>query len=130
MKTALLLLLFLSLACNSRALKCHTCAASSEDDCNKQGSTVCPQYADACATITGTNAVLKSCTYKAFCDKASGSSSAAKMECCFGDNCNGPHKSHSHWDHHQRSSAGVATSDPLLLISALLLLLRLGCSQM
>lgn len=35
------------------ALKCHTCVASNENDCNRQGSTSCPQYADACSTITG-----------------------------------------------------------------------------
>lgn len=39
--------------CPVHALKCHTCVASNENDCNRQGSTSCPQYADACSTITG-----------------------------------------------------------------------------
>ncbi|XP_041793869.1 uncharacterized protein si:ch211-113d22.2 isoform X1 [Chelmon rostratus] len=134
MKTALVLLLLISLACHSglscsvcqgHALKCHTCVASNEDDCNRQGSTSCPQYADACSTITGPNTVMKSCTYKSFCDKAHGSNSGAKMQCCFGDDCNGPHKSHSHWDHHH-NSAGALASSPVLLITALLLHVAFG----
>ncbi|XP_070689202.1 uncharacterized protein [Pempheris klunzingeri] len=135
MKTALtLLLLLVSLACHSGlscsvckgyALKCHTCVASNEDDCNRQGSTSCPQYADACSTITGPNTVMKSCTYKAFCDKANGGKSGAKMECCFGDDCNGPHRSHSHGN---RNSAGALACSPVLLITALLL--RMGLSQL
>ena len=39
--------------CKGHGLKCHTCVASNDDDCNRQGSTPCPQYADACSTITG-----------------------------------------------------------------------------
>nr|XP_054587441.1 uncharacterized protein si:ch211-113d22.2 [Nothobranchius furzeri] len=120
MKTALALLVFIPLAFHSHALKCHTCVASSEDDCNRQGSTSCPQYADACSTITGPNTVMKSCTYNAFCDKARSSSSGAKMECCFGDDCNGPHRSHSHGDHHRNGAGALATS-PVMLITALLL---------
>ncbi|KAK9522702.1 hypothetical protein VZT92_019149 [Zoarces viviparus] len=136
MKTPLALLLLISLACRSglscsvckgHALKCHTCVASNEDDCNRHGSTSCPQYADACSTITGPNTVMKSCTYKAFCDKAHGAGSGAKMECCFGDDCNGPHRSHSHGDHH-RSIAGALASSPVLLITALLL--RVAASQL
>ncbi|KAM3610559.1 uncharacterized protein V6R79_005712 [Siganus canaliculatus] len=118
MKTALTLLLFLSLVCHSHTLKCHTCVASNEEDCNRQGSTSCPQYADACSTITGPNTVMKSCTYKGFCDKAHGGSSGAKMECCFGDDCNGPHRSHSHGNH--GNGAGALASSPVLLITALL----------
>uniref|UniRef100_A0A673CYJ8 Si:ch211-113d22.2 n=1 Tax=Sphaeramia orbicularis TaxID=375764 RepID=A0A673CYJ8_9TELE len=122
MKSALALLLMSgSLSCSvcqGHTLKCHTCVASNEDDCNKQGSTSCPQYADACSTITGPNTVMKSCTYKAFCDKAQGSSSGAQMACCFGDNCNGPHRSHSHG---ARGSVGALASSPVLLITTLLL---------
>lgn len=69
--------------------------------------------------------VMKSCTYKGFCEKAHGSSSGAKMECCFGDDCNGPHKSHSHGDHH-RNSAGALASSPLLLMTSLLLRTAFG----
>uniref|UniRef100_A0A665TWX9 Si:ch211-113d22.2 n=1 Tax=Echeneis naucrates TaxID=173247 RepID=A0A665TWX9_ECHNA len=120
MKTALALLLFVSLAFRSHALKCHTCVASNEDDCNRQGSTSCPQYADACSTITGPNTVMKSCSYKAFCDKANGGSSGAKMVCCFGDDCNGPHRSRSHGEH-PHSSAGAVSASPILLMVPLLL---------
>ncbi|XP_050931283.1 uncharacterized protein si:ch211-113d22.2 isoform X2 [Lates calcarifer] len=127
MKTALALLLFASLACHSHALKCHTCVASNEDDCNRQGSASCPQYADACSTITGPNTVMKSCTYKAFCDKANGGNSGAKMECCFGDDCNGPHRSHSYGEH-RHNGAGALASSPVLLVAALLL--RLAFSRL
>uniref|UniRef100_A0A3B4GKY7 Si:ch211-113d22.2 n=1 Tax=Pundamilia nyererei TaxID=303518 RepID=A0A3B4GKY7_9CICH len=131
MKTALAVLLLkpgtLSCSvCEGHALKCHTCVASNEEDCNRQGSTTCPQYADACSTITGPNTVMKSCTYKAFCDKANSGTSGAKMHCCFGDDCNGPHKSHSHGGHH--NSTGAISSSPVLLITALLL--RMALSQL
>uniref|UniRef100_A0A3B5KII1 Si:ch211-113d22.2 n=1 Tax=Takifugu rubripes TaxID=31033 RepID=A0A3B5KII1_TAKRU len=124
MKTELALLLLISLACHGvlccsvcqgLALKCHTCVASNEDDCNRQGSASCPQYADACSTIIGANTVMKSCTYKDFCNKAHGSSSGAKMQCCFSDDCNGPHRSH------HRNSAGAVAPSPILLASALLI---------
>ncbi|XP_068167511.1 uncharacterized protein si:ch211-113d22.2 [Antennarius striatus] len=127
MKTALALLLLVCLFCHSHALKCHTCVASNEEDCNQQGSTPCPQYADACSTITGPNTVMKSCTYRGFCNKAQGSSSGAKMECCFGDDCNGPHRSHSYGEH-RHNSAGALASSPLLLTAALLL--RMAVSQL
>ncbi|XP_061762419.1 uncharacterized protein si:ch211-113d22.2 isoform X2 [Nerophis ophidion] len=136
MKTPVVLLLLLSLAahtvlscsvCKGSALRCHTCAASSEEDCNKQGSASCPQYADACATITGPHTVLKSCSYKDFCDKAQGSTSGAKMECCHGDNCNGPHRSHSHGDQNGNSTTAVTSSPALML--AILLPLRLAFSH-
>ncbi|XP_061674451.1 uncharacterized protein si:ch211-113d22.2 [Syngnathoides biaculeatus] len=115
--------------CKGGALRCHTCAASSEDDCNKQGSASCPQYADACATITGPHTVLKSCTYKAFCDKAHGSNSAAKMECCYGDNCNGPHRSHSQGDPHRNGSPALSRGRHVLLLGAVVLRLA-ACGHM
>ncbi|CAL9708307.1 unnamed protein product [Knipowitschia caucasica] len=118
MKTTLSFVILFSLACHSSALQCHTCVASNEDECNKQGSTSCPQHADACSTFSAPNTVMKSCTYKAFCDKAHGSSSGAKMVCCFGDNCNGPHKGH-HGAH--RNSAGASVFSPVLLMTLALL---------
>ncbi|XP_037338919.2 uncharacterized protein si:ch211-113d22.2 [Pungitius pungitius] len=127
MKTTLALLLLISLACHSHALKCHTCFASNKDNCNLQGSTSCPQYADACTTVTEPDTVIKACTYKAFCDKAHVFGPGAKMECCFDDDCNGPHWSRSHGDNH-RNSAGAPASGPVLLIAALLL--RLAASQL
>ncbi|CAG08553.1 unnamed protein product [Tetraodon nigroviridis] len=124
MRTELRLLLLFWLACHGHALKCHTCVASNEDDCNRQGSAPCPQYADACSTITGANTVMKSCTYKDFCNKAHSSSSGAKMQCCFSDDCNGPHRSQSHGGH-PHNGAGAAASSPGLLLGALLLRLAL-----
>ncbi|KAK5871404.1 hypothetical protein PBY51_004288 [Eleginops maclovinus] len=124
MKTALaLLLLLVSLACHSHALKCLTCVASNEEDCIRQGSTSCPQYADSCSTITGPNTVMKSCTYNSFCQKAHGSDSGATMECCFGDDCNGPQRIRSQGMHHH-NSAGAPASSPILLIPALLIFLK------
>lgn len=80
------------------------------------------------SSLSLSDTVLKSCTYKAFCEKAHGSNSGAKMECCFANNCNGPHKSHSHshGDHHH-SSAGALAYSPVMLITTLLL--RLVCSK-
>ncbi|KAJ4942446.1 hypothetical protein JOQ06_012312 [Pogonophryne albipinna] len=120
MKTALALLL-VSLACHSHALKCLTCVASNEQACIRQGSTSCPQYADACSTITGPNTVMKSCTYKSFCQKAQGSGSGAEMECCFGDDCNGPQRSQGVQNHNR---AWAPASSPILLIPALLIFLK------
>uniref|UniRef100_A0A674C8C4 Si:ch211-113d22.2 n=1 Tax=Salmo trutta TaxID=8032 RepID=A0A674C8C4_SALTR len=106
------------------ALKCHSCVASNEGDCIKQGSTTCPQFADACSTITGQNTVMKSCSYKAFCDKARNGNSGAKMECCFSDDCNGPHKGHRHGEHNNTAS-GLGAS-PALLLGALMLRMALS----
>ncbi|KAM7153915.1 uncharacterized protein RBU57_011652 isoform 2-T2 [Macrochelys suwanniensis] len=58
MKTLLALVIFMSLAAERKALKCHSCIASNEDDCNQQGSHSCPQYADACSTIVATGSSL------------------------------------------------------------------------
>ncbi|CAL8262636.1 unnamed protein product [Boreogadus saida] len=124
MRSSLAFLLLLSLACHSHALKCYTCVAANEEDCNKQGSAPCPQFADACSTITGQNTVMKSCSYKAFCDKAPGGGSGAKMECCNGDDCNGPHKGHSHGNH--KNGAGGLLASPGLMLGALGLRLALG----
>ncbi|XP_027659608.1 CD59 glycoprotein-like [Falco biarmicus] len=112
LKTLLALAVITSLAGESKALKCHKCIASNENDCNKQGSHSCPQYADACLTITAPNSVIKSCSYKSFCDQR-GSSGGATLKCCFSDNCNGPPRG-------SRNSGG-ATPLPLpsLLAAAL-----------
>uniref|UniRef100_A0A8D0FGJ2 Uncharacterized protein n=1 Tax=Strix occidentalis caurina TaxID=311401 RepID=A0A8D0FGJ2_STROC len=89
LKTLLALAIVTSLAGESKALKCHKCVASNEDDCNKQGSHSCPQYADACSVITAPNSIIKSCSYKSFCDQARrGGSGGATVRCCFSDDCN------------------------------------------
>ncbi|KAJ8380028.1 hypothetical protein SKAU_G00008060 [Synaphobranchus kaupii] len=124
MKILLASLLLAVLAVHSEALKCYTCVASNEEECNRQGSSSCPQYADACSTITGPNIVMKSCSYKSFCDKANNGNSGAKMECCFSDDCNGPHKGHSHGGH--RNVAGALMSSPALLLGALVVRLIVG----
>ncbi|XP_042657377.1 lymphocyte antigen 6D [Tyto alba] len=91
LKTLLALAIVTSLAGESKALKCHKCVASNENDCNKQGSHSCPRYADACSTITAPNSIIKSCSYKSFCDQARhGGSGGATLRCCFSDDCNGP----------------------------------------
>ncbi|KAL2296354.1 hypothetical protein Nmel_018658, partial [Mimus melanotis] len=86
LKTLLALAIVTSLAGEGKALKCYKCVASNENDCNQQGSHSCPQYADACSTITAPNSVIKSCSYKSFCDQARrGGSGGATVRCCFGD---------------------------------------------
>ncbi|XP_066570484.1 uncharacterized protein LOC136759406 isoform X2 [Amia ocellicauda] len=120
MRTCLALLVFAAIAVQSDGLRCHTCVAATEDECNRQGSHGCPQYADACATITGPNTVMKSCSYKSFCDKAHQSNPGVKMDCCFSDDCNSPPKGRgaSHGGH----NAGATLSCcPTLILGALLL---------
>uniref|UniRef100_H3ACN4 Si:ch211-113d22.2 n=1 Tax=Latimeria chalumnae TaxID=7897 RepID=H3ACN4_LATCH len=104
--------------CEAKALKCFTCVASSEDECNKQGSQSCPNYADACSTITGPNIVMKSCSYKAFCDKAQHGSGGAKMGCCFTDDCNGPPHGNSRSTGTNRGTSMVY--NPILILCAIL----------
>uniref|UniRef100_A0A3P9MXM3 Si:ch211-113d22.2 n=1 Tax=Poecilia reticulata TaxID=8081 RepID=A0A3P9MXM3_POERE len=135
MKTVLTLLCLFSLACalscpvcEGQALKCYTCSTTSEKECDKEGSISCPAYAEACATITGPNTVIKSCTYMDFCKKAQSSrNTGAKIECCFADDCNGPHQS-------QQvplvNSAGALSTSPLALITPLLLLLHNAFCQL
>uniref|UniRef100_A0A667YUN3 Si:ch211-113d22.2 n=1 Tax=Myripristis murdjan TaxID=586833 RepID=A0A667YUN3_9TELE len=136
MKIALVLLLLISLAsafsqircffscptCQGHALTCYLCVAANEEECNKQGTVTCPQYSDACSTITGPGSVMKSCHYKAFCDRTYSGNTGTKMECCFGDDCNGPHKSHSHGGY---NGAGDLSSSPILLLSLLITIVTL-----
>ncbi|XP_028830152.1 activin receptor type-1C isoform X2 [Denticeps clupeoides] len=124
MKVLLVALLLLSIAANTRALKCHTCVAPNMEDCNRQGSMMCPQSTDACSTITGPGTVVKSCSHKAFCDKVHLSNSGVKTECCFSDDCNGPHHAHSHSDHH--NGAGAVASSASLLLGALAFRMAIG----
>ncbi|XP_033375275.1 uncharacterized protein LOC117245401 isoform X2 [Parus major] len=113
LKTLLALAIVSSLAGGGKALKCHKCVASSENDCNQQGSHSCPQFADACSTITAPNSVIKSCSYKSFCDQARrGGSGGATVRCCFSDDCNGPARG-------SRNGAGVAPAPGTLLAPAL-----------
>ncbi|XP_061871753.1 prostate stem cell antigen-like [Colius striatus] len=105
-----------------KALKCHKCIAANENDCNKQGSHSCPQYADACSTITAPNSIIKSCSYKSFCEQARhGGSGAATLRCCFSDDCNGAPRG-------SRNGGGAtALHPPSLLATALLGKLLLSC---
>ncbi|XP_037534489.1 lymphocyte antigen 6 family member pge [Nematolebias whitei] len=86
------LLLVVLLTANSEALRCYTCMGSNNDDCNRQGSKSCPSYSDACAVVVGHDSgVMKSCSYKAFCNQASSHGYRApgvKVHCCYSDDCN------------------------------------------
>ncbi|XP_023655846.1 uncharacterized protein [Paramormyrops kingsleyae] len=125
MKSLLAMLVLLTIVVHNKALKCHTCVAGNEDECNQQGTSSCPQCADACVTIMGPSTVVKSCSYKPFCDKAHHNTGGVKMECCFTDDCNGPHRSHSHGEESAAPSLGTR---PVLLL--LLLLLQLIVSKL
>ncbi|KAI7793349.1 putative CD59B glycoprotein-like [Triplophysa rosa] len=121
MKTVLAVLILFAAVLHSEGLKCYTCVAHNQEECHRQGSTVCPANADACSTITGAHTVLKSCTYKSFCDKSHMSS--GELECCFSDDCNGPHRSHSHGDH---NAAMALSSSPVPLLGVLLVRVALS----
>ncbi|KAM8851953.1 lymphocyte antigen 6 family member pge [Synchiropus picturatus] len=88
----LLLLSFLLLASNSKALQCFTCMGSNNEDCNRQGSKSCPSHSDACASVVGHDSgVMKSCSYKSFCSQANSQGYRApgvRVHCCYSDNCN------------------------------------------
>ncbi|XP_056148238.1 lymphocyte antigen 6 family member pge [Lampris incognitus] len=87
----LLCSLFL-LASHSEALQCYTCMGSNNDDCNRQGSKICPSYSDACAVVLGHDSgVMKSCSYRSFCSQASSQGYRApgvRVHCCYTDDCN------------------------------------------
>ncbi|XP_017344185.1 prostate stem cell antigen isoform X1 [Ictalurus punctatus] len=128
MKTLVIVLLLLSAAlhtvfscaaCKGEALKCYTCVASNQAECNRQGLSVCPANSDACATITGANSVMKSCSFKSFCDKSHMSNGGMKLECCFSDECNGPHRAHSHGEH---GNGAVALGSSLNLLLGVLII--------
>ncbi|XP_046885923.1 lymphocyte antigen 6 family member pge [Hypomesus transpacificus] len=76
----------------SEALQCYTCMGSNDEDCNRQGSKICPSYSDACAVVRGHGSgVMKSCSYKSFCSQANSQGYRApgvKVHCCFSDDCN------------------------------------------
>ncbi|TRY81451.1 hypothetical protein DNTS_008158 [Danionella cerebrum] len=93
---------FIILIVHSEALQCYTCMGSTDEDCNRQGSKLCPSYSDACAVVRGHGSgVMKSCSYKSFCSQANSQGYRApgvKVHCCFSDDCNvagnGSRKSH------------------------------------
>ncbi|KYO40454.1 prostate stem cell antigen-like [Alligator mississippiensis] len=76
----------------SEALQCYTCVGSSEEECNRQGTQRCPGQSDACSLIRGQgNGVMKSCSFKSFCDQARREGSKVpgmSVHCCYSDNCN------------------------------------------
>ncbi|XP_051541712.1 urokinase plasminogen activator surface receptor-like isoform X2 [Myxocyprinus asiaticus] len=119
MKTLLATLVLFVAVLHSEGLKCYTCVANNQEECNRQGSTVCPANSDACSTITGPHSVMKSCAYKSFCDKSHMSKGEMKLECCFNDDCNGPHQYHSHGEH--PNIAMALSSSPVLLLGVLLI---------
>ncbi|KAK7125934.1 hypothetical protein R3I93_021342 [Phoxinus phoxinus] len=119
MKTLLAAIVLFTAVFHSEGLKCYTCVAKNMEECNQQGSTVCPAHSDACSTITGPHSVMKLCAYKSFCDKSHMSNGEGKLECCFNDDCNGPHRSHSHGEH---GAAPHLRSCPVLLLLGVLLI--------
>ncbi|XP_060895489.1 lymphocyte antigen 6 family member pge [Labrus mixtus] len=88
----LLLLSFILLPTNSEALSCYTCMGSNNNDCNRQGSKLCPSYSDACAVVVGHDSgVMKSCSYKSFCSQANSQgyrSPGVRVHCCYSNDCN------------------------------------------
>ncbi|XP_078497329.1 uncharacterized protein LOC144753553 [Lissotriton helveticus] len=98
------------------ALQCFTCAGSNDEDCNRQGPQQCPSYSDACVTLRGqANGVMKSCSFKSFCDRAAEDGAkvpGVSVNCCFSNNCNAKSLS---------SSQRISVCLGLLLVSALLL---------
>lgn len=119
MKALFLLSLVLALPLGSKALRCYSCVASNEEECYKQGNHVCPQYAEVCSTILAPNSVIKSCSYKTFCDQARQNGNGATIECCFSDDCNGPPKGNSAG---LKNSASCPVLPPVLIFTALLVL--------
>ncbi|KAM4703310.1 uncharacterized protein WCC33_011898 [Rhinophrynus dorsalis] len=107
-------LLFLSVLAihQGNALQCFTCVGSNDQDCNRQGSQQCPQDSDACAIIRGqSNGVMKSCSFKSFCDRAMRDRTKApgvSVQCCFSNNCN---------SNSQGSSTMISASYVRLLVS-------------
>ncbi|XP_069468079.1 prostate stem cell antigen-like [Ambystoma mexicanum] len=106
------------------ALQCFTCAGSNDEDCNRQGPQQCPSYSDACVTLRGqANGVMKSCSFKSFCDRAAADGSkvpGVSVRCCFSNNCNAQSVGSSH---HVTANLAVFLSSALVLA---LLLYRLN----
>ncbi|XP_059929363.1 lymphocyte antigen 6 family member pge [Gadus macrocephalus] len=74
------------------SLRCYTCMGSNNEDCNRQGSKICPSFSDACAVVLGHDSgVMKTCSYKSFCSQANSQgyrSPGVRVHCCYGDDCN------------------------------------------
>uniref|UniRef100_A0A6I8SI92 UPAR/Ly6 domain-containing protein n=1 Tax=Xenopus tropicalis TaxID=8364 RepID=A0A6I8SI92_XENTR len=104
-----------------RALQCYTCVGSSDQDCNRQGTQQCPQESDACAIMRGqSSGVMKSCSYKSFCDRAMRDGNRApgmRVQCCFSNNCNSDSKG---------SGSQLSASGVRLLLSVPFLISTLG----
>ncbi|XP_075874526.1 lymphocyte antigen 6 family member pge [Nelusetta ayraudi] len=88
----LLLFSLVLLAAHSDALRCYTCMGSNNEDCNRQGSKLCPSFSDACAVVVGHDSgVMKSCSYKSFCSQANSQGYRApgvRVHCCYSNDCN------------------------------------------
>ncbi|XP_063067250.1 uncharacterized protein si:ch211-113d22.2 [Engraulis encrasicolus] len=114
MKTVVLgLLLILANALNIEALKCFYCLANDMDECNQEGSIVtCPQDADTCSSIASHDSVMKSCLFKSYCEKLPSLNSEVTVDCCYTDNCNGPHRTQRYdsYEDYGRTHYGVSFS--------------------
>ncbi|KAG8551498.1 hypothetical protein GDO81_004139 [Engystomops pustulosus] len=87
-----LLLLALLRIQEGSGLQCFSCVGSNDEECNRQGAQQCPRDSDACAIMRGqSGGVMKSCSYKSFCDRAlreGSKASGVSVRCCFSNNCN------------------------------------------
>ena len=77
------------------------------------------QHLTLCALPSLADSIIKSCSYKSFCDQARRSSGGATLHCCFSDDCNGPRGSRS-------SGAATMPQLPCLLAAGLAGTLLLG----
>ncbi|XP_008490330.1 prostate stem cell antigen-like [Calypte anna] len=75
----------------SEALQCYTCVGSSDEDCNRQGTQQCPGHSDACAIFRQASGIMKSCSFRSFCERAKRDGSRGpgmSVQCCYSNNCN------------------------------------------
>lgn len=84
---------------------------------------ILPSY-PACVCVcmffsSSADSVMKSCSFKSFCDKSHMSNGGMKLECCFSDECNGPHRAHSHGEH---GNGAVALGSSLNLLLGVLII--------
>lgn len=71
----------------------HLCFLSFPSQLSRDGIKV-PMHREhltLCDLPSLADSVIKSCSYKSFCDQARrGGSGGATLQCCFSDDCNGP----------------------------------------
>ncbi|CAH2322788.1 Hypothetical predicted protein [Pelobates cultripes] len=104
-------------------LQCFSCVGANDHDCNRHGSIQCPRDSDACAVVRGqSTGVMKSCSFKSFCDRALQDASktpGVNVNCCFSNNCNSGSQGSSSQPNasYARLLASLAIGFCLLIIS-------------